>query len=240
MIDIPLILITALCPVALLLWYIYKSDPIKEPKEQLAKAFLYGVLIVPPVVIVELLLQYILFRGNESQPTLLTTFSDAFLVAALTEEAFKLLALWFLLKKNPYFDEHIDGIVYAVFISLGFAALENVTYLFSNYEMWITVGITRALLAVPGHYAFGILMGFFYSLYYFGKRSARNKRLIFLAPFLAHGLYDLFAMSSVLSPMMAIVCFICLIGFCIWMHRFCRKRISSHLHRDRKVFGNQA
>ncbi len=240
MISIPFILATALLPVALLLWYIYKSDPIKEPKEQLGKAFLYGVLIVPPVIFVEMILQMILVGGDENHPSMLDAFNNAFLVAALTEEAFKLLALWLLLRKNPYFDEHFDGIVYAVFVSLGFAAVENVSYLFGNYDTWVSVGIARALLAVPGHYAFGILMGFFYSLYYFGNRSKRNKWLIFLAPFLAHGLYDLFAMSSVVSPKLAVISFVCLIGFCIFMHRFCRNRIGSHLHRDSKFFGPQA
>ncbi len=235
-----LILATALLPVILLLWYIYKTDPVKEPKGMLAKAFSFGVLIVFPIVFIELIIRQMFFGGQEFSASIPGAFGQAFLVAALPEEAFKLLALWLLLRNNPYFDEHFDGIVYAVFVSLGFAAVENVLYLFDNYDTWMAVGVTRALLAVPGHYAFGVLMGFFYSLYYFVNRSNRNKWLIFLAPFLAHGIYDAIAMSSGVTPILAVIGFVLLIIFCIWMHRFCYNRISSHLHRDKKIFGDYA
>ncbi len=233
-----LILATALLPVILLLAYIYKSDPISEPKGLLAKAFFYGIAIIFPVIIVEGVIQQIVFAGADVSASLPVAIGQAFLVAALPEEGFKLLALWLLLRKNPYFDEHIDGIVYAVFLSLGFAAVENIFYLIDNYDNWISVGISRALLAVPGHYAFGVLMGFFYSKYYFVNRSQHNKYLIFLAPFMAHGIYDAFAMSSGVSPLFGAIGFVGLVAFCIWMHRFCSNRIGSHLHRDNKIFGN--
>ena len=70
-------------------------------------------------------------------------------------------------RKNKYFDERIDGIVYAVAISMGFAAFENVLYLVDNYEEWLSVGLSRAVLSVPGHYAFAVLMGYYYSKVYF-------------------------------------------------------------------------
>lgn len=236
--DVILILVTALLPVALLLYYIYKTDLYPEPRAQLFKAFLYGVIIVLPAVVVEGIVEKLLLAFNLNLSSLMGAAAQAFFVAALPEEGLKLLALWLLLRKNPYFDEHIDGIVYAVYVSLGFAAIENISYLFSNYESWVEVGFTRALLAVPGHYAFGVLMGFFYSLYYFVNRSKRNKYLIFVAPFIAHGIYDTFAFSSSISPVWGGIGFVGLVAFCIWMHRFCRNRIGSHLHRDSKLFGN--
>jgi RsiW-degrading membrane proteinase PrsW (M82 family) len=235
-----LILATAILPSVLLLAYIYKTDPYPEPTKLLVKSFIYGIATVFPAIIVEGGIQAILFGGEDASHSLIEAATNAFLVAALPEEGLKLLALWLLLRKNPFFDEHIDGIVYAIYVSLGFATIENITYLFGNIDDWMSVGVTRALLAVPGHFAFGVLMGFFYSLYYFVERSRRNKMMIFVAPFLAHGIYDTFAMSASISPTFGIIGFIGLVGFCIWMHRFCRNRIGSHLHRDKKLFGNYA
>ena len=53
----------------------------------------------------------------------------------------------------------VDGIVYAVFVSLGFAALENVFYVF-NYGTG--VALQRALLTIPGHMSFAVYMGLYY------------------------------------------------------------------------------
>lgn len=233
--NISLILIVALLPVALLSFYIYKRDPLPEPAPLLRKAFIYGALIVFPILIVESVFSFAL------TPLLAIPFIGAilkaFIVAAIPEEGFKLLALWLLLRKNPYFDEHIDGIVYAVYVSLGFAAIENITYLFGNQEIMLQVGIMRALMAVPGHYAFGILMGFFYSLYYFVNRSSYNRNMIFVAPVIAHGTYDAILFVSEMSEYVAVISIIASVVFCIWLHRFCFKRIQSHIHRDKKIFG---
>lgn len=101
--------------------------------------------------------------------------------------------LWLLLRKNPFFDEHFDGIVYAVCVGLGFAALESVCYLFNGIEdgSWIGIGVTRAMFTVPAHYFFAILMGYYYSLYHFAiDRSVRAKAMILIAPILAHGIFD--------------------------------------------------
>ena len=230
-----LIILTALLPVAGLLYYIYKTDPFPEPIKILRKALLYGALIVIPVSIIETVIQFIFFPGEPT--TLVGAALRAFFVAAAPEEGFKLLALWLIVRKNPYFDEHFDGIVYAVYVSLGFAAVENISYLFGFMDDWVEVGITRALLAVPGHYAFGVLMGFFYSLYYFVNRSKRNLYATFLAPFVAHGIYDTFAFWGTVSPTWGIIGFVFLIVFCIRLHRFCFNRIGSHLQRDKKIFG---
>lgn len=88
--------------------------------------------------------------------------------------------------------------MYAVCIGMGFAGFENVLYLFDNYESWISVGIARALFAVPGHFLTAVIMGYYYSLWHF--RIVRNRRtcaLILAGPILAHGIYDgiLFSMN---------------------------------------------
>lgn len=229
--NVILILIAALLPAVLLLMYIWKKDPQSEPNSWLVKAVLLGVGICIPISIVELGLQAILFGIDGGPTTIFGTTIGAFVVAALPEELFKLLALWLILRKNPYFDEHFDGIVYAVFIGLGFAAIENVVYLFSN-DQWITVAITRALLAVPGHYSFAVLMGYYYSIYHFVDHSSKAATRILLIPVLFHGVYDALAFSGTINPTLGGICFLVLIYFCFKMHKLARIKITEQIKRD--------
>lgn len=226
-----LMLIAALLPAILLLLYIWKKDPQQEPTSWLAKAFAWGVAICIPVSFVELAIQAMLFGIDGEPTTLIGTTADAFIVAALPEEAFKLLALWLVLRKNPFFDEHFDGIVYAVFIGLGFAAIENVVYVFSEEE-WVAVAITRALLAVPGHYAFAIMMGYYYSIYHFIDHSKRAAVNVLLVPVLFHGVYDALAMSGAVDEYLGGICFLILIYFCIKMHKLAKKRVVEQIEKD--------
>jgi RsiW-degrading membrane proteinase PrsW (M82 family) len=226
-------LLAALLPPALLWLYIWKKDPQKEPTRWLVKATLWGVAICVPVAIVELAIQGILFGGGDIEFTnLFQSTANAFLVAAIPEEGAKLLVLWLLLRKNKVFDEHFDGIVYAVFISLGFAAIENVAYVFMAGENWLSTAVMRALLAVPGHYAFAILMGYYYSLYHFVDRSKRNACLMFLMPVLAHGVYDSIAMSGSVNPIAGSISFVVLIYFCIKLQRAAQAKIQDLCTRN--------
>ena len=226
-----ILLVAALLPAVLLLWYIWLKDPKKEPFGQLARAVLYGVGICVPVVLVEELLEGVLFAGGEPT-TLLGTTTLAFMVAAVTEESFKLLALWLVLRRNPYFDEHFDGIVYAVCVGLGFAAIENVGYILDNSGEWVSVAVSRALLAVPGHYAFAVLMGYYYSIYHFVDRSLRSKVSILLVPVVAHGIYDALAMSGMVSATVGGICSFLLIYFCVRMHKIAYRKLLSQIDRD--------
>ncbi len=153
-------------------------------------------------------------------------------MAAIPEETFKLLALWLILHNNPYFDEHFDGIVYAVFIGLGFAAFENAGYIFSD-KGGMTTALIRALLAVPGHYAFAILMGYYYSIYHFVDHSPKVAVCILLAPVLAHGVYDALAMSGMVEPMVGMAAFAGLIYFCIKMQKVANKKVLAQIERDK-------
>ena len=143
-----IMLIAALLPALLLFLYIWKKDAQPEPFKWLFRALIAGVIICIPVACVENVILHWLFVGGEPT-TLFGTTIEAFCVAAIPEETAKLIALWLVLRKNPYFDEHFDAIVYAVCVGLGFAAIENVAYVISSGEGWATVAIMRALLAVP-------------------------------------------------------------------------------------------
>ena len=224
-------LIVAIVP-ALLLWlYIWKKDPKPEPTSWLVKAILWGVAICIPVAFLETGIEALLLGEEEETRGILDTIIDAFFVAAIPEESFKLLGLWLLLRKNPYFDEHFDGIVYAVCIGLGFAAVENVFYVLGD-EDWLSVAIARALLSVPGHYAFAVLMGYYYSLYHFVDHSPQVAVCVLLVPVFAHGTFDTLALSGVVNPYIGGIAFFVLIFFCFQMHKKCKKHILTLLAHD--------
>lgn len=160
--------------------------------------------------------------------------SKAFCLAAIPEETAKLIMLWIFLRRCSYFDEHMDGIVYAVCVSLGFAALENVVYLISNYPNIIGVGISRSLFAVPGHFFFGVLMGYYYSMAKFGKKDKRFYMILtLLAPVLAHGCYDSLLFVMTVSPSLSIILTILFLYFCHKLRKYCSSKIEEHLNRDR-------
>ena len=231
--NILIMLAAALLPAIFLWCYIWKQDPQPEPTNWLVKATLYGVGICIPIIIVEGIVEQAIFGGEPT--TLFGTTVQAFFVAALPEESFKLLALWLVLRKNPYFDEHFDGIVYAVCVGLGFAAIENVMYIVGEEENWMGVAISRALLAVPGHYAFAVLMGYYYSVYHFVDRSPRTAACILLVPVLAHGVYDALALSGTVNPYIGSLSSFVLIYFCVKVHKFARTKIVAQIERDRNL-----
>ena len=124
-------LLAAALPAFILFWYVYSRDITPEPKNVVAKGFLYGVL----ATFISTLISGPLLRLGwfEANPT--TTwgaFRTAFFGAAIPEETAKLLMLWFLLRRCKDFDERYDGIVYAAAVGLGFATFENILYLASS------------------------------------------------------------------------------------------------------------
>lgn len=229
--NLIVILAVALLPAILLWLYIWKKDTQKEPTSWLIKALLWGVAIIIPVAILESGIEAMLF-GVDGKPTsLFDTTSMAFIVAALPEETLKLFALWMVLRKNPYFDEHLDGIVYAVCVGLGFASVENIMYVLGD-EDWFSTAIVRALLAVPGHYAFAILMGYYYSVCHFVDHSPKVAACVFLVPVLAHGTYDTLAMSGIVSPVIGGLGFFVLIYFCMKMHKLAKTKVLALVEKD--------
>lgn len=227
------ILIAALAPVAMLLYYIYRKDEFqKEPVKEVLKAFGLGILSV----FVSLMISGPLGAFGlypEEQETIWDGIAISFFGAAIPEEIAKFLMFWLLVRRNRYFDEHMDGIVYAAAVSLGFAGLENIMYLFSA-EDWVSTGIARALFSVPGHCFFGILMGYYYSLVRFDPITPLINRFWVLgAPILAHGIFDsiLFA-SDVLPQVLSLVLMIVFIVFCNSLRKQASKRIRAHLVND--------
>ena len=231
-----IIFLSALLPALLLFLYIWKKDPQKEPTSQLVKAVLWGVGICIPLAFLEHAINGAMFGGS-GPLTLFGTTARAFFVAALPEEAFKLFALWMVLHKNPYFDEHFDGIVYAVCVGLGFAATENVLYLFLAQD-WVATAIMRSLLAVPGHYAFAVIMGYYYSVYHFVNHSTKTALCILFVPVIGHGIYDALAMSGLVNPYIGAAAFFILIYFCIKIHKVARTKVLALIEKDNRKIHN--
>jgi RsiW-degrading membrane proteinase PrsW (M82 family) len=185
------LLFVSLAPVFIIAFYVYSRDKYeKEPFSILLKALFIGVLIVLPVVLIEKLLT--LFSRDTDG--LAYAGYNAFVVAGLTEEGMKYLAFFLFFWKNINFNEKFDGIIYAVYIALGFAGIENILYVFSG---GYGVGLIRAVTAVPAHALFGVVMGYYFALARFNTRlKPLFLTLAFILPFLFHGLYDFILMSN--------------------------------------------
>ena len=187
-----LLLLASLAPVFILLFYIYFRDKYeKEPFGLLVKSLLAGVLIVLPVLFAERLLMALMPPLDKVG----TAAYHAFVVAGFTEEVFKFLALYLLVWRSPSFNEKFDGIVYSVFVSLGFAAVENVLYVMDG---GMQTAMVRALTAVPAHALFGVTMGYYLGIahmYEELKKPYLLRALFF--PILLHGIYDFILMVEI-------------------------------------------
>ena len=96
----------------------------------------------------------------------------------------------------------------------------------------MSTAVARAFLAVPGHYAFAILMGYYYAMYFFVERSPRNAAAILFMPILAHGVYDAIAMSGSVSPLLGGISSIVLIYFCIKLQRAAQGKVTDLIARN--------
>ena len=115
-----IVLLSAVLPALALLYFIYRKDDLrKEPAKQIVRAFLLGVASALLAIFLNSLL--LLFGFYSEEPaTVGGHLLEAFFGAALPEELAKLALLLLFLRRNPDFDEWVDGIVYAASLGLGF------------------------------------------------------------------------------------------------------------------------
>ncbi len=190
------LLIIAITPAVSIAYAVYLSDRYdKEPILLLFKTFVFGALSVIPTIVVERILSSI-----NMLPGLIGVAFTAFVVAGFTEEYFKRLVVLKLMCKNKYFDEKLDGIVYAVFSALGFATVENIMYVAFRYSYNSYIGLYRGVLSVPGHAIFGVTMGYYLSLSKFAstkERARANLRKSLYMPMLLHGTFDFILMAGI-------------------------------------------
>lgn len=230
--EIIFLILAAILPAFLLVCYIFRKDKLRpEPKGQLIKGFFYGVGSAALV----LLVFGPLGDFSITLSPLLNGVFQSFCVAAIPEELAKFLMLWLLVRGNRYFDEHIDAVVYSVCVGMGFAGAENLIYLIDNYDSWISIGIVRALISVPGHFFFAVAMGYYYSLAHFGNAAQRRTNLILAAavPILMHGVFDSILYSVNIVPAVGGLLAICFIVCFRKVRIIASKRIAELYEKDK-------
>lgn len=179
------LLLAALLPSAVIMRWFHTRDAEPEPRGALWKTFGWGVASIIPVLVV--VRTYAGAVESITDPLMLGL-AEAFLCAAVPEEFFKYVVVAGFATRLRDFDEPMDGIVYGVAASLGFATLENVLYV---AEGGLVVALIRAVTAVPGHALYGAVMGVYVGRAVFEPaRANRHMTLALFWPIVLHGLYD--------------------------------------------------
>ncbi len=192
----PILIAAAIIPAVFLLVRVYKADRLdKEPPGLLLSLVLFGILSTFVAMVTERL--GIMLLGHfVVKETVLYNAILYFVIVAFSEEGAKYILLRKRTWNSPHFNCQFDGVVYAVFVSLGFALWENLGYV---AQKGLATALVRALTAVPGHACFGVFMGAFYGAAkrFDGMRRTarctRCRRLALLFPVLMHGCYDFIA-----------------------------------------------
>ena len=194
-----LLVAAAVIPAVILMIRAYRSDRLeRESPALLRRLVVAGILSSLLALVEEYVLEAVLNLFVPSDSILYSVLLY-FGVVALAEESSKYILLKRRTWRSAEFNCQYDGIVYALFVSLGFALWENISYVMAY---GFDAAILRALTAIPGHACFGVFMGVFYSL---AKRadnrgdeaaSGTYRFLSVLIPALLHGVYDFIASTG--------------------------------------------
>ncbi len=191
-----LLIAAAVIPAIFLMIRVYKSDHLeKESPDFLYKLVRAGVLSSLLALVEERISCYVLDQYVEPN-TVKYNVILYFCIVAVAEESSK----YIFLRKNSWNDREFncqyDGVVYAIFVSLGFALWENISYVL-NYGL--STALARAVTAIPGHACFGVFMGTFYGIAKkYDYAGEKGKTVLFtilslIIPMLIHGSYDYIA-----------------------------------------------
>ena len=220
-------LVMSIAPAVFFVCYFYRQDTRKpEPKGLIVKLFIWGAISVFPAIALELAFSW--FFRSFSFSRLLYSFFRAFLIAALCEEFIKLQIVKRTVYNNVNFDEVMDGIVYTVTASLGFACLENIFYVMNK---GLSTALSRAFTAVPMHAIASGIMGYYIGKAKFANSLRREKSLIYIGLFLAiliHGFYDFLLFAHPVINLITLSIFPLIVGTFIAL----KNRIKSAIEKD--------
>jgi len=190
------LLFTIVPPILILLFFVL-TDKFKEPKITIITVFFLGFLICLPAGILNQLSHDFFFNGSDYSENL----TGSFLGPAWAEELLKFSILYLIILKRDEFNEPMDGLVYGVVVSLGFATYENYTYVYEwastvakeeNYDFLkfsYHVAKARSYSAIPMHGLNGAVMGYYFGLYAFSGNK-NYLALSLILPYLFHGFYN--------------------------------------------------
>lgn len=202
--NIGVMLFIMILPMILIIVYINNKDKQKEPIGLLIQLFLLGMVSCLLALGISLVLdEFVPFMKASDSKTITSIFLYSFVGVALIEELSKWLLLYIRGYKSSHFDELYDVIVYSIFVSLGFAFLENIIFLINEETINIYAVILRAITAVPGHACYGVFMGYYLSLskkfkIEENKSLTRNNIILSITvPILLHGVYDFCLFSNI-------------------------------------------
>jgi len=200
-----LVAFVAFAPVVALLVWIYLKDAYEpEPRAFVMKVALAGGALVVAAAALESLLSLWL-------PQSLTV--ESFITTGLCEELVKFGGALLVFYKSRHFNEEMDGIVYSSSLALGFAAVENVLYVTDG---GLESGYVRALLPVPGHAVFGVVMGYFLAKAKFGTGRVKHENLMraLFVPATLHGIFNFLMSSSMTLALLVVPLMAALLWFC--------------------------
>ena len=226
---------------------IWKSDKFPEPGKFLVTAFLLGVSIFLPldflIIIAEKHLapmlglnleEYNLYRSGKQEEGF-TWAAHAymhFFRAAFLEESLKFALLIFICVKLEALNEPIDAIVYGASIGLGYAAMENLFYLYAP-DAWTLETVKMRYYPLVMHLGFGVVMGWLLSLNLFDESSKFKRRFMLILaltiPVIFHGVYNYYGTADTF-PILTIFL---IIGIIYWERREQAKKITEHEDKHR-------
>ncbi len=188
----PLLLILAILPGLLISWYIYRMDRHeREHRIHLIACFILGMLLTLPATRLE---SWSALLGINYPSSMELKLIASIMVVAIGEELGKALVLVLYPLHRPFFNEPIDGIVYAVMIGMGFATLENIFY---ATQFGLGTTILRAFTAVPAHALFSVIIGYFAGLAWLHpERQARLLTQGLLIAIAFHAVYDFLVLQQ--------------------------------------------
>lgn len=231
------LLAMAIAPgIAISLYFFFRDQYNREPRRHLLVSFFLGTISALLAGVLEQ--AWFGLSSVRVGVNIPSTALAAYLFVGFTEEWTKYIMVRYYAFRKPEFDEPLDGIIYAVMVSMGFATLENISYVMDS---GMETAFLRMLMAVPAHATFAVIMG-----YHLGKaKFAGHLRFLHIIAALFwssfwHGSYDFFLflqgnetlarfLPNGLLFLGAVVSF-------IWASRLSRLAMKEHLELSRKNY----